>query len=258
MLLESGADVDAKRGDCGTALIVASSAGYEQIVRMLLESGADVNAEGSGTGSASSEGYEQIVHMLLENGANVDARGGQYGSALVAASFLGYEQIVQLLLNSGADINFVGFMGSALDVACINGNERIVQMQLDNRASVNMTDNGKATANWNMTDCNFSRGLSFACFQGNRQIVKMLLESKANIGTAINRRTQIVVCGSQPQLVQTSLDSTAGVNTFIADNGDTALCLACSSGYEPGCDVITREWSRCQRRESQRGSDCCL
>ena len=46
MLLDKGADVNAKGGRYGTALQAASERGHDQVVRMLLDIGADVSAQG--------------------------------------------------------------------------------------------------------------------------------------------------------------------------------------------------------------------
>jgi len=59
-------------------------------MRLLLDKGADVNAKGEKYGSAlqaaSYCGHEVMMRLLLEKGANVNAKGGKYGSALQAAS----------------------------------------------------------------------------------------------------------------------------------------------------------------------------
>jgi ankyrin repeat protein len=60
-------------------------------VKLLLENGAEVNAKGGKYGNAlqaaSLKDNEAIVKLLLENGAEVNAEGGEYGNALQAASF---------------------------------------------------------------------------------------------------------------------------------------------------------------------------
>jgi ankyrin repeat protein len=45
ILLDNGADVNAKHGEGSTALMVAAQTGHLQIVKLLLEKGADMNAE---------------------------------------------------------------------------------------------------------------------------------------------------------------------------------------------------------------------
>jgi ankyrin repeat protein len=67
------------------------------IVKLLLENGAEVNAKGGLYGNAlqaaSYGGNEAIVKLLLENGAEVNAEGGEYGNALQAASYKAMRQL---------------------------------------------------------------------------------------------------------------------------------------------------------------------
>jgi hypothetical protein len=110
----------------GTPLYYASLAGLGHTVKLLLENGADVNARGGLYGTAlqaaSHEGHDQVVQRLLENGADANAEGGFYGTALQAASYRGHDQVVQRLLENGADVNAEGrgrFYGTALQAASL-------------------------------------------------------------------------------------------------------------------------------------------
>ena len=75
--------------DWTSKLQAASNEGEEAIVKLLLENGADVNAKGGvfwiALHAASQRGEEAIVKLLLENGAEVNAEGGQYENALQAS-----------------------------------------------------------------------------------------------------------------------------------------------------------------------------
>jgi ankyrin repeat protein len=77
-------------------------------VELLLDAGADVDARGGLNGNAlqtASCQSESIAKLLLTKGANVNAKGGFYASALHAASYAGYEELVKMLLAKGADVN---------------------------------------------------------------------------------------------------------------------------------------------------------
>jgi hypothetical protein len=68
ILLDAGADVNAKSGDGWTALIQASMRGHTEIVAMLLKKGADVNAKNihgnTALQLASNKGHTDIVELL--------------------------------------------------------------------------------------------------------------------------------------------------------------------------------------------------
>ncbi|OQE35308.1 hypothetical protein PENNAL_c0829G01393, partial [Penicillium nalgiovense] len=99
-------------GVFGNALQAASFEGHQGIVTLLLEKGADVNARGGHCGNAlqaaSLEGHQGIVILLLDKGADIHAQGGVFGNALQAASLEGHQGIVILLLDKGADIHAQG------------------------------------------------------------------------------------------------------------------------------------------------------
>lgn len=107
-------------------LYYASDKGLPRSVRMLLDKGADINARGGPCNTAlqvaSNLGRQDIVEILLAKGANVNASaGGEHGTALQAASYHGYQDIVRMLLGKGADVNGSGILGNALYAASYDG-----------------------------------------------------------------------------------------------------------------------------------------
>jgi hypothetical protein len=119
-LLQHGVDVNQvyevpfKSGGFETAVQIASAEASEAMVQLLLDKGADVNAKpglrgrGTALAAAADRGHEAIVRMLLEKGADVNIVGGEFGTALGAAAYIGHEAIVRLLLEKGADVKIVG------------------------------------------------------------------------------------------------------------------------------------------------------
>jgi len=79
LLLDKGANIEAKNEGGGTPLLIASQGGRLEIVALLLQSGANVEAQGNVTGNtsllhASSNGHLEIVALLVAKGAKIDTR----------------------------------------------------------------------------------------------------------------------------------------------------------------------------------------
>lgn len=175
MLFAAGAVASAK--DYGSMLVDASAKGYEEIVRMLLDRGADVNARATNKATAlmnaSAQGREQTIQILLKAGADANAkriwRSCDYGTALQAASLNGHEKVVQMLLDAVVDVNAGPEDGypTALQRASFLGHERIVKMLLDAGADFNARGEDDETA------------LQSASRWGHGGVVRLLLDAGA-------------------------------------------------------------------------------
>lgn len=98
----TGFDVNAHDGGYyGTALQAAVIGGHPKMVSLILDLGANVNAKAGKYGyalqAAAWQGNKEIVGILLRQGANVHALGGRYGSAHRAAEKAGKVSIVKML-----------------------------------------------------------------------------------------------------------------------------------------------------------------
>ena len=82
--------------------------GHETVVRLLLENGANIEAkdenELTALRNASQRGYETVVRLLLENRANIEAKSIYGITALRRAALTGHEIVVRLLLEKGANV----------------------------------------------------------------------------------------------------------------------------------------------------------
>lgn len=91
-------------GYYGNALQAAVIGGHPKMVNMLLDLGANVNARAGKYGyalqAAAWKGNKEIVRILLRHGANVHAQGGRHGSAHRAAEKAGYSSIVKILAST--------------------------------------------------------------------------------------------------------------------------------------------------------------
>lgn len=152
LLLDEGADTEAKNSGGETPLHSAAIRGQEGIVRLLLDNGADTKAKNS-------EGetplhfavflrHEGIVRLLLNNGAETEAKNSEGKTPLHFAVFFGNGGIVRLLLNNGADMKACNLKGETpLHSAVIRGQKGIVRLLLNNGADMEAKDrSGKRPA----------------------------------------------------------------------------------------------------------------
>ncbi|MCC6003801.1 MAG: ankyrin repeat domain-containing protein [Thermofilum sp.] len=109
-LLRKGANVNAKYGDSDlTPLHWAAFLGHVDVVRLLLEHGAEVNARNkygeTPLHRAAAYGRADAARLLLEHGADVNARDEYGWTPLHVAALQGRADVARLLLEHGADVN---------------------------------------------------------------------------------------------------------------------------------------------------------
>ncbi|KAJ5154427.1 uncharacterized protein N7500_009866 [Penicillium coprophilum] len=150
IMLERGADVNAKDPAGYTALELAAFQGSKQVIQLLLEYGANVNLRGSLNGPplyhAIEQGSEAVVPLLIEYGADVNAE--TYGvTPLMLAAKLGNLSINLCLLEAKADVNARDSFGqTALHLAILNGRTQVARMLLDAGAASDIPDDHGETA----------------------------------------------------------------------------------------------------------------
>ncbi|KAL8402568.1 hypothetical protein RB596_009081 [Gaeumannomyces avenae] len=128
LLIENGADIEAKDGGGRTPLHWAAEKGHEGVARLLVEAGADKKAK-DGLGRtplhfAAANGHEGVARLLVEAGADKEAKDRDGRTPLHVAAWNGHEAVAKLLAKLGANKEAKDRDGrTPLHVAAQNGHE---------------------------------------------------------------------------------------------------------------------------------------
>jgi ankyrin repeat protein len=150
LLLERGAELEAKDSDSRTPLLWATISGHEAIIKLLLERGAELEAKGSYSLTpllyAALHGHEAVVKLLLERGAEFEAKDSYNRTPLLYAALHGHEAVVKLLLERGAELEAKdSYSRTPLLYAALHGHEAVVKLLLERGAELEAKDSDSRT-----------------------------------------------------------------------------------------------------------------
>jgi len=142
LLLEKGADVNAKSGFKKTPLHYAAASGHEGMVRLLMAKGAELNEPDSFMLSpifqAAYGGHRNIVGMLLSAGIELGSTEKNGVTLLHAAALSGNPELVESLLDRGIDLNVRNIYGKTpLHFAASRGHKAVVQLLIGKGSNLN-------------------------------------------------------------------------------------------------------------------------
>ncbi len=158
LLLQEGADINAKSGFKRTPLHFAASSGHDEIVRLFIEKGAELNENDSfiltPIFQAAYNGHQNIVEMLLSNGINLSATEKNSVTLLHAAAISGNPELVEMLLDKGIDRNVRNIFGKTpLHFAASRGHNAAVKTLIDRGADINIKSLDGRTPLQTAIDC---------------------------------------------------------------------------------------------------------
>ena len=119
----------------GRLCIIAARRGVWNIVALLLENGADVNAKTDDGWTplvaAANSGHDAVGHQLIDNGAQMD---------LIAAVQFENLEAVQQIIASGAEVRMKDSEGRTIldHVTGTRTGKKIAKLLLDNGAQINL------------------------------------------------------------------------------------------------------------------------
>lgn len=184
VLLERGADVDAKDSNDGTALHMAVSKGHVKTTKLLLSHAADINAKNEKDGAtplylAACRGNDKTAKLLLSHGADVNLKTDDGSTPLHSAARRGNAEITDLLLTHGVEVNPKSHDGyTPLHLAARSGQVEAAKLLLSHGADINAK-----TVKLGATP------LYFAASKGYDQTTKLLLSHGAHMKDGSQGRT---------------------------------------------------------------------
>ncbi|KNC47506.1 uncharacterized protein AMSG_11713 [Thecamonas trahens ATCC 50062] len=151
VLVDANAEIDTRKDEGWTPLLAACHYGFAAVVGLLLEAGANPDAQtplgSTPTFLAAQENHIVVLSLLVGVGASVNLLNNDGVSPLVVAASKGHSQVVVLLLDGGADPNVGHKNGwSALLLAAHKGHLSIVQDLVACGADVDACNSSGASA----------------------------------------------------------------------------------------------------------------
>jgi ankyrin repeat protein len=139
LFLRAGMDVDVRRADQWTPLMVALFSGREETALMLLARGANVRARDEHGYEplhwAALQGYERATRFILGKGADPNAMTDYGFTPMLQAASRGHLGIIRLLVERGAVVNQAGYQGfTPLHKAAANGHAEVVRYLIERGA----------------------------------------------------------------------------------------------------------------------------
>lgn len=255
LLINYGADVNAKDACGKTPLFNAIWFGNFNIFKLLLNKKADINNDPEYLIIALEQGYREIAEVLLQLNISIPITD-KYGVPVLHLAALTPKmvEVAELLIKKGVDINAVTKYGvTTLHVATGVKNAKVVEVLLRHNVDVNLMDDNDTTplhlsvlhgnslitkmllnkgANINAKRCNEYTALFIAVEEGHTKLVEILLKYGADVKSKIKYdRTPLLLAIQKKKLtvIETLLKFGANVNDRDL-YGKTALHIACCIG----------------------------
>ena len=211
LLINNGADVNARDDEDYTALHYVAEADHSNFVKTLIDNGANVNAKNEFGDTpldlAVDEGNDETADVLRKLGGKAGKDVDEVPTRTIHdATGDGDLAGVQALLDAGAKVDAVDEGWTPLMVAASNGHKEIANLLIANGANVNAKDaagrtplyNASWNSHWETAELLIAKGanvnakdsmvqltsLHFAATEGQKNIVELLVAKGADVDAA--------------------------------------------------------------------------
>ena len=124
-----------------TPLLMSAESGDEAMVSLLIEFGANLdardNADNTPLMQAAWEGHTGVVRLLAAAGADLELVNNEDATALNIAAYHDHPDVIDALFEAGADLEHETEGLTALHIACKHGNAGVVGRLLEAGADLN-------------------------------------------------------------------------------------------------------------------------
>ncbi|CAG0895051.1 unnamed protein product [Cyprideis torosa] len=201
LLIEKGADVNAKAEVGKTPLFIATDRDRHSVVEVLLAHGADPNIANKYQRTPLHEAKSaETAELLMQKGADVNAKDDDGGTPLFVASQRDRPSVSEVLLAHGADPNITDKTGrSPLSVATHEGHHSVAEVLLIHGADPNIIDYV-----WERSPLHHAQSA---------EITELLIEKKAEV----NAKDKL---GFSPLFIATGTGLHSVVKALLAHGAD--------------------------------------
>ncbi|RYP53890.1 hypothetical protein DL768_001202 [Monosporascus sp. mg162] len=243
LLVEKGAQIEARNENGSTPLISVAARGYEAMARLLIEKGAQIETRNkyglTPLICAADQGHEAVARLLIEKGAQIEARREDANTPLFWAADQGHEAVARLLIEKGAQIEARGKDGSTpLIFAADQGYEAVARLLIENGAQIEARNKDGWTP------------LIFAADQGYEALARLLIEKGAQIESrSKNGNTPLIIVAQKGHEAVARLLLKEGAQIEARNkDGWTPLISAADQGYEAVARLLIEKGAQIEAR----------